>query len=704
MRLILVLIFIGTLQLLTAQNSLSPEQAAWLYRIVRKTPVLERNWGHFFTFNEDAFIKVVYGQYETDYNAILHYQVQHPDSLQIDYQNIQKTSPGLISEAAIKLTLWELNEALKNCIYRPEQCPDAIYNFFTPSLRKLLPGKLKTKKQQAVLHCIMHPSLPLSKKIELLTNDYKLDAIAQKKLLNKWRQLVTSYALANSRRYFGLLAGNQSFDNITFLAAGEGSGTAGLLYETERHPEDSTKSWYGKGIGLFTYEVKTGKTGLHPLSHSSDQITLPAGKASALHVSLWGLNSSFKPMIIITHNSKTYHLLADFASRELSPDPDKGNGISHIDRIKQYRDKKIEPLLRDLRKEGSLQDILQKEMAIKTEIDTNLARLSAEIDTLQKEASPNLAAIEHRKKLIDTHLTNLTRKEKRITELERKLSAEYSKLSNAEKKLAAMQELLGPDPQSWKTEEEQYVFEDGVRFDLRTQDLIFPASSEDIQLDVRLLSAGYTLEGKQKDEVQMYVSLTDAPADKKQLAATTTLNPIRYQHTFYFYPDEFQTFTAIPDTLKQLLATTIEQGLQVQTSIAPLPDSLLNNDALTISSYKNREQEFRQPISLAGQNRKVLLNLKQQGDTLYMTALGSTDAVPTRLSMLPLNIRKQLKATHTSATNNSYLSALRALSVITLIQPKIPSDFKSQYNINRETLNLLRSYLNQNNPKTNQRD
>ncbi len=649
-----------------AQQPLNSEQQAWLYRIVKKTPVLDRNWGPYFEFDEASFINVKYGQYETDYDAILQHQISFPESLTIHYDSISQTSPGLLSEAAIKLTLWELNEALKDCLYRPAQCRDSIYSYFAQPLQKIIPRPLNAKRSGAVLSCVMHPSLPLSKKIDQLTQQHKLDSDDQKKLLNRWRQLVTDYALTNSQAYFRRLSAGSSFAGITFLAAGEGSGTAGLLYETELNPEDSTKEWYGKGIGLFTYEVKNRQQTLRPLSHSTDQIQLPANKPASLHISLWGLNSSFKPMIIITNESKSYHLFADFASRELSVDPAAGSGISHLDRIEQYRSKKIEPLLKDLQKEGSLGAILQKEYGIKSEIETNLSRLEAEIDTLQKETNPSLSAIDYRKKLIDTNLTNLTKKERRIHELEQKLSAEYAKIAQAEKKLTEMESLLGAHPLSWQMKGDHYLFEDGVVFNTRTQDLLFPASATPTNLDIQLLSAGYTLEGEQKDEVQMYVSLTDAPAKKEKESIQT--EPLHFQQTFFFYPDEYHSFTALPDSLtvllKKILSENNHQPLIIQATIAPLPDSLTHPTTGLLPTYSNHDREFEQPLTPAGQNRTVKLDITQSGDTLHIVAYGSTDVVPTRLSKVDPKLRSQLGITVSSTQNNVYLSALRALGVL----------------------------------------
>ena len=297
-----------------AKAQLSTEQEAWLYRIVQKTPVLKSNWQNYFEFNTNPFYRESTMHRWIDYDAIYNYQIHQPQSLIIYYDSIQASSNGLISEAAIKITLWELNEELKKHIYSLPSGNDSLIAALQKPITVLLAGGLSNKKRIKILTTLMHPSLPIFKKIEQLEAT-KIDAELQKQLLNKWSNIISEHSFKRSQYYFKILSGGQELINTTFLAAGEGSGTAGLLYEWEPNPTDSTKRWYGKGIGLFTYKTRTSKGELRLLSHLEKQLEIKKGNATALHTSLWGLDSSFKPMLIVTNDTVSYHLFADYSSK-----------------------------------------------------------------------------------------------------------------------------------------------------------------------------------------------------------------------------------------------------------------------------------------------------------------------------------------------------------------------------------------------------
>ena len=128
-------------------QKLTSQQEIWLYRIVQKTPVLKSNWDSYFSFDQQAFIKNHYSDSYIDYDAIAYYQKHHPQSLEIDYLSIAHSSHGLIAEAAIKLTLWELNEALKNCIYNKELCNDSLFTQLQSTLKPYIPSRLNNKKK-----------------------------------------------------------------------------------------------------------------------------------------------------------------------------------------------------------------------------------------------------------------------------------------------------------------------------------------------------------------------------------------------------------------------------------------------------------------------------------------------------------------------------------------------------------------------------
>ena len=672
-HLVFFFFILGAFCSLKGEEVLTPLQRAWLYRIVMKTPVLKFNMKNCFEFDETPYIfRNKLGYVYTDFDAILDYQKKHPERLQVYYDSIEVLTPGLLSEVTTKLALWELNEELKNCIYDSDNCRDATYTSFIVPLKKSLPEKLKQKKRDAAINIVINPSLPIFKKIELLDDVLKSDINHQKKLFNLWRKLVADYSFKRSIYYFNLLAPGYVLEKSLFLAAGEGSGTAGLLYEGEIKPDDSTNIyWYGKGIGLFSYDVSAHKGRLFPKEQTEGELKLLRDRSSSLHISLWGLDSSFKPLIVVTVNNRSYHLFAKYEGKELSPDGTLGNGLSYFDRINQYKKLKIDDKYDELNDENPLVNSLKKEYAIKNDIEAKLSLLEQEIDSLKEESGSSQSAIDTRKRVIDTQLTLLQKKRMRIAYLEKKLSDEYSAIAKAEAKVSKMQQLLGPNVQSWKKDDYLYVFEDSVVFNTRTQDLVFPKEFEDNLATIRLISASYTLYGTNMDEVQLSVNLTNA----LPLIQKSDKIPIKLLHpvlqTFYYFPDMFHSFTQVPDSVykqfSSMFSMVQQENRKVSVTIAPFPDSMMVVRNMGVKVYPDRQKEFELPVTSMGKRRKSYVSVDFKIDTLYITAYGMTDEVPTRLSAVDASVRKELGITGSCFRNNKYLMVLRALDAISFI-------------------------------------
>ncbi len=679
MRLFLILLVsLLTIHSGTSQN-LSNEQEAWLYRIIQKTPVLYRNWDSYLQFDTEAFEQNSIKGPKVDYDAIEYYQINKPQSLNINWNKIKSSSPGLISEASTLLAIYELNHQLVKT-YKQGSYNDSLYDNFSKQLEPYLPGKTKTRKKAPILQQIIHPSLPLNNKVKALTDDYKLSAREQQKLLTQWRSLLNEYFLQRSRYFFEQISTANEFHNMLLLAAGEGSGTAGLLYEKEKHPEDINKAWYGKAIGLFTYDVDIKRDKVRPNEKTQGHISTFNSSSASLHFSMWGLNSSFKPMVVISSKDKSYLLFSDINSMELSPDPKRGKGLSYIDRIEQYRDKNITQPLKELQQESSLATILDKEIELKENIENNLEQLELEIDSLQKLSPLPEAAINHRKKLIESHLTNLTQKEVRVKNVQNKLSTEYRKIDNARERVRKMNTVLGDNPQDWIEENNEYIFNDGVIFRKSTQDLIFPDSLKPEQINIDLLSASYSLKGEQRDEVQLLVNSTTPPAIKTR-ASIKPVTVDTFTFKSYFRPDEY--ISILLDTEKHQLDSIKHISLLLKTK----PIHLKANSP---KKYESIERECSLPISELGQLRTALARLIIKGDTAEVEIISSTDPVPTRLSKLPADLRQKLGIDKASVHNNNYLSALRGLYMLNqLLQNADLSEIKLFYPLSQQEIMLL---------------
>nr|WP_321408757.1 hypothetical protein [uncultured Carboxylicivirga sp.] len=641
-------------------QSFNPQQRAYLYRIVQKTPVLYHNLQQYFLFNKESFIQYNAYKSNVDYNAIEYYQINNPDSLQIDWSGIALTDPGLIAETATLLALYELNEQLKT-IVNNDQYADKLYLIFKTKLSKNLPSKMKDKKMDEILFTIIHPSLPLKIKLQKL-NDFKLEPKTQQHAMNQWRIELNRTIENRSKDYFKLINPVNKFDHLLMLAAGEGSGTAGLLYETEPHPDGSNKSWYGKAIGLFTYEVVAHNNMVIPKDICSTVIKLSDDDGKAFHFSLWGLDSTFKPLVVITCKNKSYHLFSDSKTKTLSPDATESKGISYIDRIKQLQEELIDKPLFDLKSEGSLLAILEKEYQSKNDMESRLEKLGLEIDSLQKMEPVSETAINYRRTLIDSHLTNLTKKAVRIKELEDKVAKEYKQLDNAQRKIEKMEALLGPNPQSWKKKDSIYYFADGVWFNIASQDLVFPDSIKPNEVKIDLLSASYSLLGAQRDEIQLLANTVSSPVIKTPEPSAIKVDTIQLKH--YFNPDEFSIKKDfINDVLNDSLPS-IDIEIIIQPTIA------INSKP---QHYKNIEREFELPLTQFGKQRLVNADIINNGDSIRITITSFTDPVATRLSQLPSEIRQKLNVQNYSKENNKYLAMLRALAFLQRLPISIDS-------------------------------
>ncbi len=659
LRLYCILIVLPIVFNIKAQ-SFSNKQRAWFYRIIQKTPVLKRNLDDCLIFNQQPFILNTINGPKIDYDAIEYFQIQQPESLHINWTGLNQRSPGLIAEASTLLAIYELNDELKHIIHN-HSINDSLYLSFKKVLTPGLPSKYNSRRTDELLLTIIHPSFPLKIKLQQLDN-LKLSAHDQKKLMNLWRVTLNNIITNRSQFFFEQIAPEQEYMHLQLLAAGEGSGTAGMLYESEPHPKFPDKPWYGKAIGLFTYEIDTHKEKVSPKDMRSSTIRLTNENPNAFHFSIWGLNSSFKPLVVITANNKSYHLYSDFQSKELSPDPSKGSGISFIDRIHQTNEEQIEKPLKSLNAESSITNILNKEYQTKILIEDKLLALGLEIDSLQQIKPVPETAINYRRTLIDSHLTNLTKKEERIKNLEDKLTKEYRQLDNARNKVEKMKALLGPNPQEWHENNGIYTYSDGVYFSEITQDLIFPDTLKPSSIKIDLLSASYSLLGEQRDEVQLLVNNISAPILQKVRSTTNDADTIHF--TRHFFPDEFRINNH--DSLK----SNVDSASFFKINLISWPGQP-NKDNIT---YKDRERELTYPLTGFGKQRFACAEIIIKADTIVINIESSTDPVPTRLSQLPVTRLQQMNITGYSAKNNYYLAALRALSLINAMQLNINID------------------------------
>lgn len=647
-----------------AQQPLSSQQRAWLYRVAMQTKVIKQACGDCFTANEANF--TVMDQYRTwiDYNLGERFLTSYPDSLSVRVECLREKSHGLLAELAVKTTLWEMAHHLRRAIDGGMYGQDTLFaQLAQPVFKKLPPKQNKGKKAVNIVGTVMHPSLPSTVKRERLSQ-LKLTPFEQRALLETWTSTIAIWIERRSRIYFDVLADSLSFYQLKMLAAGDGSATAGLLNEFEPHPFDKSRLGYGVGIGLFTYSYAVKREALVPLPQTALSFDLPYIDSLAVHCSLFGLDSSLKPMIVFTlDDKKSYHLFTGHEA--LTPNPLDDDGISYLDRIEQTITKRVNNPLDELEKDGGLAYLFDRESHVKDSLESILHSLEADIDTLQLQPDVSQIAIETKRKQINVLLSKISAKERRINDLARKIDAVHQKVDNSRAVVEEMEAMLGPNPQQFVQEGSRYLFADGAMFDLVSQDLVFPKSAKGGRLNVRLIAANMVMGGKSQDEVQMFVNITDAPKTKSP--SVVLPRKVRVTDTtlaLFYRPDVY-----VVEGQVDVLGFAIEQMAGVSyVQIAPMITKA--QQPAKLPRYLSLQREKQMPLTALGHKRKTEVNLSFKTDTLVVSILSSTDDVPTRLSELHNAQRELLSVGPNNWNNNRLLAMLRAWWLVDYLKEK----------------------------------
>lgn len=179
---------------LNAQE-LSVQQKAWLYRITQRTACLNRNWSRYFVYNKPVMQEEAegatiqergYGFHISSWDSLEQSIIQNPALLQVDWEAISQSSPGLVSNAAVKLALWELYVELKNGYqesppFSMSEDVNVIYREMIEAMpRKMKKGAVLKEKYMPVFYDVINPSLGFRRKLASLESVSMLTAEEKK--------------------------------------------------------------------------------------------------------------------------------------------------------------------------------------------------------------------------------------------------------------------------------------------------------------------------------------------------------------------------------------------------------------------------------------------------------------------------------------------------------------------------------------------
>lgn len=676
----------------------TPEEKAYLFHVVKRSPVLERNIGGFFDYRGDT----IRSGHTINYDSIEQIIIMEPSLLKIDFDAISNASPGILAELSTKLALWDLHNELKkgeevkngelNKGYRE------LYDFVVkyapePATR----GKKKDKRLIKKLEPLLDPNLPMNEKIDLVESMGSLDINQQLYLLKLVNQGIVNVVDRAALDMFERLGGDYNKFENELMAAGEGSSTSGLLDETEKKENGRPDKKRPAAIGLFTYRFKkdVSPAGEEEIHIKPDPIETfkgyEGGKTTNVHLSLWGFNSFFQTTVVLRNGNKSYLLFANQIYRELTPDSTFGRGKTYYDHIAEVKNEMIAEVEEKLYKENGLYakvEILEEKLAKTSKLveaaekDLYKAKMKADRKKAKEFQIKYMDAIDYRTIL-----------RKKLKEAEINLQAELYHLDYLQDYLYYMETNLGPNVQNYTKHDSLYIFDDGSTFNAHTQNFKFNDLDHRYGFKVRLISIGSKPMSKRVDEVQLYVNVHEKIKSERvhnQFRLTDVFTPNSYQlDQLNLDGDQLQT-------LDEALDYLLSHQSDINTYLTGEGIGMKRGNQIIPATGKKAEELRKYPDKNAKEReefkdlRTSVVDLIYEGG-LFIRVQSFTD--PVRSDLGDNEALEHIRYTQDIAQDNDLLSALRTWRIFELMIDKMQERLANKNDSNFSNRTWLNDYL-----------
>jgi len=536
-------------------EGLTPEERAYLFHIVKKSPILNNNFGRFFDYQGP---EITFPNKKINYDSIELLIINNPEYLIIRKEEISKSPKGLIAEAANKMAVWELNKVLLAKRKNPNNLKQFQNEFdrFESFLQEKLPSgayrpKNGVQKPHPKIYNVLNPSLTLDEKVALVTSMRFLSIEEQLELLKAMNYAVNSYVDERSFQIYQHLGGKaEEFDNV-LMAAGDGSGTSGLLEEREKNERGIWNKGLPKAVGLFPYQLmldeikekRRTEQKIEPYRYAvHDFRTAGNNRLTNVHMDVWGYNSEKQTTVVIEKNGLNYHLFGSVETRFLSPDSSFSGGTTFMDIMNDLEHNKIAKLEEKIsgrrgfdywidyttKKKNSTEIKLQKKEKEYSDLGyspiTTSKKPSRRVKKSKKkaikagsptfDAAPTTSSQRSERKKLQNQIVALQKQYEeyrtRLVELEIEKQEAIDLRSEYELRLDHFRALIGQRWASYTEKDGLYTFEDSSTFDFYTQEFYFPAKPQPEDFEVRLVAIPESSLSKSADEVMLHVSVIDA--------------------------------------------------------------------------------------------------------------------------------------------------------------------------------------------------
>jgi hypothetical protein len=693
----------------TAQGSeaLSPEEKAYFFHIVRKSPILEQNLGRYLEYSGPD---IRFYNKEINYDSIELVIMNQPEVLTIRTSEIAKSPKGLLAEAANKMALWELNKVLhaKRNGEKELEVYQTKYALFESILVRKLPQKAtKLEGSEYIPHPkldnVLNPSLSFDDKKKMIGTFYFLDLNEQLATLTAMNDAVNEYVAVRTNFFFSAVGGQANQVTNVLLAAGDGSMTSGLLEEREKDEKGRWNKGLPKAVGFFPYQLeikpedKKDKARIEPLRFPGvDFETVGNNNITNIHLDVWGYNAKKQTTVVIEKNGLCYHLFGSGETRFLSPDSSFASGNTFQTIINDLKRNKIDKLYEMIYgKKGFDYWIAyydKKEKEKKLEIDNNEMTLSdIRGSTITTSRKVKKVKGNKKKRAIDTNSGGKTRKkrqelflqqynelaaiQKKIAELKKDKKDAIDLMAVYSQRLDMFQEKMGRNWATFTERDGLYTFQDSSTFDQFTQEFQFPASADTTPFEIRLIAIPYGALSNEADEVMLHIHVSEAKPNynaRVQLSLNDVFasDAYTYENALLSPKDSVsirQFFEALKDKKIPFEITARGNGIGYWNGTQVKRKS----DRTELKSYpgntKEAQTEAQNSTDFAQLRKTELLILLDRKIKLEVNSF--TDPVMSNLTITNLEIQALMQKN--GWTKNDILSAYRTAIILKKFKEEI---------------------------------
>ncbi|TXI88140.1 MAG: hypothetical protein E6Q37_00675 [Crocinitomicaceae bacterium] len=679
-------------------SHLTAEEKAYLFHIVRKSPILENNIGRYFEYKGPV---IRFPNKEINYDSLETIIINQPEVLFIRTSEIAKSPKGLLAEAANKMALWELNKVLlaKRLGEKELALYQTQYQVFEQLLIAYLPQKaFRNENGIATPHPkidnLLNPSLSFDDKKAMIGTFNFLELDDQLSTLNAINLAVNKYVEKRTEELFRALGGEAVIFSNVLVAAGDGSNTSGLLEEREKDEKGRWNKGLPKAVGLFPYQLvikpadKKVKAQLEPLRFTSNDFkTAGENRITNLHMDVWGYNAEKQTTVVIEKNGLTYHLFGSGETRFLSPDSAfaKGNTFQSI--INDLKNNKIAKLDEMIYGKRGFDYWIEYNEKKKKELIFEIERNEKEISDMRYKP---ITTSKKSKVILDNKVVDKTKSGKKTRKARQELLVQqYNELDALKKKIADLKkdkaeaidlqalyqrkldyysDVFGRNWASFTEKDGLYTFQDSTTFDILTQEFQFPAKEIQEDFEVRLIAIPYSSISNEADEVMLHIHLADA---KPNYDARLQINlEDVFASDKWDVPGKLlqpsdsvavrQFFEALANKKNPFSVIARGQGIGKWNGVKTVKD----RQAVELTSYPGNNQEEKQKARQDStfvrlRKSEVFINLDRK---IVLEINSFTDPVASNLAVSNSTLMELMKKYNLS--KNQVLSAYRTAAIL----------------------------------------